>query len=136
MGRQEWPRLPNRGKGDYRWHMRGRMTQGVMQAMLTAVFLAAALTQLFGTGHWTAAFTALDAEPWARYLTAMLQLAAVALFWWPGRRGYGAALMLAVSLAAVGAHLAVLGISSAPPAVGLAVLSGVILRQSRADFQR
>ena len=100
------------------------------------MFLAAGLTQLFGVGHWAAAFTALGGEPWLRYLTAVLQLAAVVLFWWPGRRGYGAALMCAVALAAVIAHLAVLGISSAPPAVGLAVLSSQILRQHRADFRR
>ena len=112
------------------------MGQRVMEAMLTAVFLAAALTQLFGVGHWTAAFTVLDGESWARYITALVQLAAVVLFWWPGRRGYGAALMLAVSVAAVIAHLAVLGISSAPPAVVLAILSGIILRQCRFDFQR
>ena len=35
------------------------MAQGVMQGLLTAVFLAAALTQLFGGGHWLAAFSAL-----------------------------------------------------------------------------
>ena len=112
------------------------MAQGVMQGVLTAVFLAAGLTQLFGVGHWAAAFTALDGEPVARYPTAFLHLAAVVLFWWPGSRGYGAALMCAVALAAVIAHLAVLGISSAPPAVVLALLSGLILRRHRADFRR
>jgi hypothetical protein len=115
--------------------MQGMMAQGVMKAMLTAVFLAAALTQLFGVGHWVAAFSALGGEPWARYPTALLQLGAVVLFWWPGRRGYGAALMCAIALGAVIAHLAVLGISSAPPALVLAALSGVILRQRRDDFR-
>jgi hypothetical protein len=103
--------------------------------MLTAVFAAAALTQLFGAGHWVAMFSALGGEPWARWLTALLQLAALALFWWPGRRGYGAALMLAVALGAVVAHLAVPGLSSAPTAVVLAILSGIVLRRHRADFR-
>jgi putative oxidoreductase len=116
--------------------MGGMMGQRVMEAMLTAVFLAAALTQAFGVGHWTAGFAALDGEPWARYMTALVQLAAVVLFWWPGRRGYGAALMCATALGAVIAHLAVLGTSSAPPAVVMAVLSGMVLRQRRGDFQR
>ena len=112
------------------------MAQRVIKAMLTAVFLAATLTQVFAAGHWTAAFAALGAEPWGRWLTAALQLAAVVLFWWPGRRGYGAALMLAVALGAVVAHLVVLGISSAPPAVVLAILAGIVLRHSRSDFLR
>jgi putative oxidoreductase len=112
------------------------MAQRVIEAMLTAVFLAAALTQLLGVGHWVQVFTVVDAEPWGRYLMAVLQLAALVLFWWPGRRGYGAALLCGLALAAVMAHLAVLGISSAPPAVVLAVLSGIVLRQSRSDFQR
>lgn len=107
-----------------------------MRAMLTAVFLAAALTQLLGLGHWVQAFSALDGEPLARYPTAVLQLAGVGLFWWPGRMGYGAALLCAVASAAVIAHLAVLGISSAPPAVVLAILTGLTLRQRRADFRR
>lgn len=112
------------------------MSAIVIRTMLTSVFLVAALTQLFGIGHWVAAFSALGAEPILRYVTALLQILGLVLFWWPGRRGYGAAILCAVALAAVIAHLAALGISSAPPAVILAVLSGLVLRQSRADFLR
>jgi hypothetical protein len=105
-------------------------------AMLTAVYAVAALTQALGAGHWVAAFGALGGEPWARYLTAVLELAGLGLFWWPGRRGYGAAVLLAVALGALAAHVAVLGISSAPPALVMALGAGLVLRQSRGDFRR
>lgn len=103
---------------------------------LTTVFAAVALTQAFGAGHWVATFASLGAEPVGRYATAALALAAVVVFWWPGRRGYGAALMLALALGAVVVHLAVLGLSSAPPATVLAILSAQVLRGTRADFGR
>jgi hypothetical protein len=54
----------------------------------------------------------------------------------PGRAAYGAALALVVSLGAVVAHASVLGWDGAPPAMALAVASGVVLARNRADFQR
>jgi hypothetical protein len=104
--------------------------------MLTVVVLAAALTQLWGTGHWRAIFQALEVEPFGRFGAAALELAGLGLFWWPGRRAYGAALICAVCLAAAAAHLVALGISSAPPAMALAALSGLVLRQTQGDFRR
>jgi putative oxidoreductase len=128
--------LPNGGKGDYRWVRGMAMIHWATHAALTAVFAIAALGQILGAGHWVAAFGALGGEPVGRFATAALALAAVALYWWPGRRGYGAALMLALALGAVVAHLAVLGLSSAPPAAALAILAAQVLRGTRADFGR
>ena len=112
------------------------MRTAVIRIILTSVFLVAALTQLFGIGHWVNAFTALGAEPILRYVTALLQILGLVLFWWPGRRGYGAAILCGVALAAVIAHLAALGVSSVLPALILAVLSALVLRQHRGDFAR
>ncbi len=112
------------------------MVAAAIRIGMSLVFLVAGLTQLLGLGHWVQVFGQLGAEPVARYVVALASLGAVGLFWWPGRRGYGAAVMLALSVAAVIAHLAALGVSSAPPAVLLAVLSGLVTRASRADFRR
>lgn len=103
---------------------------------LGAVVLAAAVTQAAGIGHWVQVFTALGLEPWGRYATALVELAGLALYAWPGRTGYGAGVICAVSLAAVVAHLGRLGLSSAPPAVALALVSAIDLRRHRADFRR
>jgi hypothetical protein len=103
---------------------------------LGLVVLVAAVTQAAGIGHWVQVFTALGMEPWGRYLCALVELAGLALYLWPGRTGYGAAVICAVSLGAVLAHLARLGVSSAPPAVLLAVISGLDLRRHLADFRR
>lgn len=103
---------------------------------LGLVVLVAAATQAAGLGHWVQVFTALGVEPWGRYAAALVELAGLGLYVWPGRTGYGAAVICAVSLGAVTAHLARLGLSSAPPAVVLAVISGLDLRRHRADFRR
>lgn len=103
---------------------------------LTAVMAIAALTQIAGFGHWRREFEALGGEPWARVLTGVILLAGLALYWWPGRRGYGAAVLGGVAAAALVAHLAVLGVSSAPPALALALMAGWEARRNRADFRR
>ena len=107
-----------------------------LRLMLSAVVIVAAETQLVGIGHWRVVFTAIGGEPTGRYGTAVVELLGLAPLWWPGRRAYGDAILFAVCLGAVVAHLAVLGVSSAPPAVALAVIAGILLRRDRADLAR
>lgn len=111
------------------------LTDAALRLTLTVVFALAGLTQLLGLGHWVQAFDLLGGGLVLRLVAGLLGLAAVTFYWWPGRRGYGAALMLALSVAAVIAHLTVLGISSAPPAVVLAILAGIEMRRHQADFR-
>jgi zinc/manganese transport system permease protein len=71
-----------------------------------------------------------------RAVAGVVQVLAAVGLMVPGRTAYGAALALAASLGALVAHASVLGWDSAPPAMVLAVASGVVLARHRADFQR
>ncbi len=105
-----------------------------LRLMLSAVIVVAAATQIAGIGHWRMAFAAIGGEPMGRYATAAVELLGLVMLWWPGRRAYGAAILFATCLGAAIAHLTALGISSAPPAVLLAVIAGMLLRRDQADL--
>jgi putative oxidoreductase len=108
----------------------------LFQAALALVMLAAGSATVFGFDRMGARFAALGAGDLLRVGAGLVQiLAAVALIT-PGRAAYGAALALAVSLGAVVAHASVLGLDGAPPAMALAVASGIVLARNRVDFQR
>ena len=107
-----------------------------LRLMLSAVVVAAAATQIAGIGHWRMAFAAIGGEPLGRYATAALELLGLVSLWWPGRRAYGDALLFAVCLGAVVAHLTALGVGSAPPAVALAIVAAMLLREDKGDLAR
>jgi UPF0716 family protein affecting phage T7 exclusion len=108
----------------------------LVRAALALVMLAAGLSVLVGFDRMGHRFAALGAAPWMRYPAGLVQIAAAVLLMVPGRVGYGAALALLAGVAATLAHLSVLGWDSAPPAIAIAVLAGLILRQHKADLRR
>jgi hypothetical protein len=64
-------------------------------------------------------------EPWARYATALAEVAAVALVLWPRTRARGAMLALVIAAAAVAFHLS--------PWLGVAVPRADAVAQAAAD---
>ena len=111
-------------------------TPYLFKASLALVMLAAGLATLIGYDRMGARFAALGAADLVRALAGVVQVLAAVGLMVPGRTAYGAALALAASLGALVAHASVLGWDSAPPAMVLAVASGVVLARHRADFQR
>ena len=108
----------------------------MFQAALALVMLAAGLATVFGYDRMGARFVAFGAADVVRIGAGLVQVLAAVALMSPGRAAYGAALALVVSLGAVVAHASVLGWDGAPPAMALAVASGVVLARNRADFQR
>jgi hypothetical protein len=101
-------------------------THFMFQASLALVMLAAGLATVFGYDRMGARFAALGAADVVRVGAGLVQVLAAIALMAPGRAAYGAALALVVSL----------GWDGAPPAMALAVASGVVLARNRADFQR
>ena len=108
----------------------------LLRAGLALVVLAAGLAVLTGFDRMGHRFHALGAPDWMRWLAGAFQIAAAVLLWVPGRAGYGAALCLVAGTCATAAHAATLGWDSAPPAIAVAALSGLILYRHRADLRR
>lgn len=102
---------------------------------LAAIFLAAGIALAFGfdrMGHRAAAL----GLPFALMVPLGLwQVAAGALILWPGRLGYGALMGLCAAVVALAAHLAVLGLDSAPPALALALACLVLFWRNRGDLR-
>lgn len=108
----------------------------VVRVAMALVMLAAGLAVLTGFDRMGHRFVVLGVSPWMRYPAGLVQIAAAVLLVVPGRIGYGAALSLLAGLAATLAHLSVLGWDSAPPAMAVAGLAGLILWQNKADLTR
>ena len=108
----------------------------LLRAGLALVVLAAGLAVLTGFDRMGHRFQMLHVPDWLHYPAGLFQIAAAVLLMVPGRTGYGAALALAASGAAVVAHASVLGWDSAPPAMAIAVLSALILYRHKADLKR
>lgn len=108
----------------------------LVRASLALVMLAAGLATLAGFDRMGHRFDVLGAAPWMRIGAGLFQVLAAVMLMVPGRIGYGAALTLLATLAASLAHATTLGWDSAPPVLGMAALSALILWRNRADLQR
>ncbi len=100
------------------------------------VFLAIGVATIANYDRMGIRFARLGVPDWTRILVGLVQVLASVGLLTPGRTGYGAALAFLTSGGAVLAHAGILGWDSAPPAIALAVASGVILWRNRADFKR
>lgn len=103
---------------------------------LALVFLAAGLALAAGFDRMGHRADVLGLPMVLRVPAGLWQVAAAVLLLVPGRAGYGAALGLLAGLAALAAHLAVLGLDSAPPALALALGAGMIFWRNRGDLRR
>lgn len=97
-----------------------------VKALLTLAFVAAGAAKLVGAEMMVATFEMIGWGQWFRYVTGVIEVGAAALLWVPGKQVFGAALLLATMVAAVGFHFLVLGPSALPAAV-LGLLTAYIL---------
>lgn len=107
----------------------------LLRAGLALVVLAAGLAVLTGFDRMGHRLEVLGAATWTRFPIGLAQIAAAVLLMTPRRLGYGAALALGAGLAATLAHLTVLGWDSAPPAMLITAVSGLLLWQNRDDLK-
>ena len=96
-----------------------------LQILTALAFLGAGGAKLAGTPEMVAVFQKLGLGQWFRYFTAILEVIAGIGLLIPRVTFYAAGLLAATMVAAVFAHLAILGGSPAP-AAALLVFSGVI----------
>jgi putative oxidoreductase len=106
----------------------------IIPALVSLAFLAAGLSKLAGAEMMVQVFDTLGFGQWFRYLTGLVEISAVILLWLPGKRAWGAALLVATMLGAVASHFLIIG-PSAMPATVLGLLSALILYQNRDQLQ-
>ena len=106
----------------------------LLRAALALVVFAAGVAVVTGFDRMGHRFAVLGTPVWLRIVAGIVQIAAAVLLWVPGRVAYGAALTLAIGLAATAAHAAALGWDSAPPAMAIAALGALFLQRHKADL--
>jgi len=97
-----------------------------MQILVALAILAAAGAKLAGSPKMVEEFQKIGLGQWFRHVTAVLEVAVALALVFPRTAFYGAALLALVMSGAVVAHLAVLGVATAMPAVVLLILAGTI----------
>ena len=105
-----------------------------IKALLTLAFLAAGLSKLAGVEMMVATFDAVGVGQWFRYVTGTIEVVGAVLLWVKGREVFGAGLLTVTMIGAVIAHLALLG-PSAVPALGLGLLSAIIVWTHKGDLK-
>ena len=105
-----------------------------LQGLVAAAFLAAGAAKLAGAPPVVAIFAQIGAGQWFRYVTALVEITGAVLLLWPGRSGFGAALLACIMACALLVHFTRIGGTWQPAAV-LFVLSMLILWLNRAQVQ-
>ncbi len=103
---------------------------------LAVIFIAAGLALAAGFDRMGHRAEVLGLPVPLRIAAGLWQVVAGGFLLWPGRLGYGAAMGFAAAAAASAAHVAVLGLDSAPPALALALATGLIFWRNRGDLRR
>lgn len=112
------------------------MASRLFRIGLALVFVLAGIALAFGFDRMGHRAEALGIPMVLRVPAGLWQVVAGGFLVWPGRLGYGALMGLLASGAAVAAHLMVLGLDSAPPAMVLALACLVLLMRNRGDLRQ
>jgi uncharacterized membrane protein YphA (DoxX/SURF4 family) len=95
-----------------------------VQAFLALVFVNAGWAKVTGHPDTVALFAAIGVGQWFRYVTGILELAGAVLIVVPKTRRIGAALIAAVMLGAIVAHLVSLHVPPTAPGILAPVAAG------------
>jgi uncharacterized membrane protein YphA (DoxX/SURF4 family) len=106
-----------------------------VQVVLALAFIGAGSQKLIGAPAMVALFKAIGIGQWFRYVTGICELTGAVLIVVPKTRSIGAALLAAVMLGAITAHLFVLHIPPTAPVV-LLLLASFVLWGRRRDLAR
>ena len=102
------------------------LTLWCVQALLALTFLGAGSQKLMGAPAMVALFEAVGIGQWFRYVTGILELTGAVLIVVSKTRSIGAALLAAVMLGAITAHVFILHVPLTTPGV-LFLMSGLVL---------
>ncbi len=97
-----------------------------MQVLAAAAFLAAGSAKLLGVPMMIDIFAQIGVGQWFRYLTGGIEVGAALMLLWPRTIPFGAMLLAATMLGAIGAHLFVLHSSPMAATVLLLVVLGIV----------
>ena len=87
------------------------------QVALAGLFLLAGSSKLAGSSETVALFEAIGAGQWLRYVTGLVEVGSALALFVPSLAPFGAVALVATMLGAIAAHVFVLGVSPALPAV-------------------
>ena len=87
------------------------------QVALAGLFLLAGSSKLAGSSETDALFEAIGAGQWLRYVTGLVEVGSALALFVPSLAPFGAVALVATMLGAIAAHVFVLGVSPALPAV-------------------
>ena len=111
-----------------------QIARWILQGLVAAAFLAAGAAKLAGAPPMVAIFEQIGAGQWFRYVTAVVEITGAILLVWPGRSGFGAAVLACTMAAALLTHFTLIG-GNWGPAAGLLVLNLLILWLDRAQIE-
>lgn len=112
--------------------MNKKLISWILRGLAAVILLQTLPFKFTGAAESVALFRELGAEPWGRFLTGGLELAAAILLLLPATVTKGAALSLILMLGALGSHLLVLGFSGDRGT--LALMAFVVLAASAATL--
>ncbi|WP_029039949.1 DoxX family protein [Cucumibacter marinus] len=107
-----------------------------IRVVLTLAFLAAGIAKLMGAEMMVATFDSVGWGQWFRYVTGIIEIGGAILLWVPGVQILGALLLVCTMIGALFAHITVLGMGTAPPAIILGILSAVMIAVHRDQIRR
>ena len=87
------------------------------QVALAGLFLLAGSSKLAGSSETVALFEAIGAGQWLWYVTGLVEVGSALALFVPSLAPFGAVALVATMLGAIAAHVFVLGVSPALPAV-------------------
>lgn len=107
------------------------ITLWCVQVLLALAFLGAGSQKLIGAPAMVALFKAVGVGQWFRYVTGTLEVTGAVLIVVPKTRSIGAALLAAIMLGAITAHLFILHVPPTAPVVLLLLSSFVVWGRRR-----
>lgn len=107
-----------------------------VRVVLTLAFLAAGVAKLMGAEMMVATFDSVGWGQWFRYVTGIIEIGGAILLWVPGVQLLGALLLMCTMIGALIAHITVLGMGTAPPAIVLGILSAIMVAVHREQIRR
>jgi putative oxidoreductase len=114
------------------------ITLWCVQVLLALAFLGAGSQKLIGAPAMVELFKAIGVGQWFRYVTGLIEVSGAVLIVVPKTKSIGAAILSAVMLGAIVAHLFILHVPPYAPVVLLALSSFVLWgrRRELANFGR
>lgn len=112
----------------------GRITLSVAKIALALIFVATGSSKILGVQQLVDGFVQIGLGPWFRYLTGAIEISGALLLLWPLTSGFGALILLGVSVGAFFVQLFIMH-GDVVHTLVLATLSGWLAWAARGALQ-